>query len=541
MKKGLPFLLLICVLAACGKKNSREGKTVFRYNELKGISSLDPAFARTMANIWAVNQLFNGLVQMNQALKVVPCIAKSWEISEDGKLYTFYLRDDVFFQDDELFPGGKGRRVVASDFVYSLNRIVDDRVLSPGKWIFNSIDFDNHGGFFAQDDSTFQVYLKKTFPPFLGMLTMQYCSVVPKEIVEHYGKDFRSHPVGTGPFQFKFWYEGVKLVFHKNPHYFERDENGNRLPYLDAVGITFIDDPQSAFLEFIKGNLDMLSGLEGSYKDALITKNGHLQPKFEKDIELISQAFLNTEYLGFLVNDSLDLVKHSPLRFKKVRQALNYGIDRGKMIKYIRNNIGAPGVNGFVPDGLPSFDAQKVIGYDYNPDMARGLLIKAGFPGGKSLPQIVLYTTSQYLDLCEYIQHQLSEIGVNIRVEVNPSQTHGEMVANSEVMFFRKSWIADYPDAENYLSLFYSKNFTPNGPNYTQFSNKHYDDLYEKALTITNDSLRYELYREMDRILIEEAPFIVLYYDRVVRFVHKDISGLEANAMNLLTLKRVRK
>lgn len=542
MKIRLTSLLVISILlGSCGSKDSHKGKTVFRYNELKGISSLDPAFARTMSNIWATNQIFNGLVQMNDKLEVAPCIAKSWSISEDGKTYTFILRDDVYFHDHELFEGGKGRKVVAQDFEYSLKRIMDDKVLSPATWIFNNVDFENNGGFEAVNDTTFMVHLKQTFPPFLGMLTMKYCSVLPKEVVEHYGKDFRSHPIGTGPFKFKFWYEGVKLVLHKNENYFEKDEKGNSLPYIDAVGITFNGDPQSAFLEFVKGNLDMLSGLEGSYKDALITKNGKLQPDMDSEVELIYQPFLNTEYLGFMVDTSLANVKASPLRIKEVRQAMNYGIDREKMMKYIRNNIGAPGTSGFVPDGLPSFDSDKVVGYNYNPDKARELLEKAGYPNGKDLPTIELYTTSQYLDLCEFIQHQLSEVGIKLKVEVNPSQTHGEMVANAEALFFRKSWIADYPDAENYLSLFYSKNFSPNGPNYTHFKNEEFDRLYEKSLLVTNDSTRFVLYQQMDNIVTEEAPVMVLYYDRVVRFIHKDIQGLEGDAMNVLSLKKVRK
>ncbi|MCG3166960.1 MAG: Glutathione-binding protein GsiB [Bacteroidia bacterium] len=531
----LKLFLLILFFSCSGKKNNQEGKTVFRYNEPKGITSLDPAFTRTMANIWAVNQLFNGLVQMDDETRIQPCIAKSWEISNDGLVYTFHLRNDVYFHDSEVFLDGKGRRVAASDFVYSFNRIVDEKVLSPGRWIFNNVET-----FSAPDDSIFNIHLKKQFPPFLGMLTMQYCSVVPKEAVEHYGKDFGRNPVGTGPFKMKWWYEGVKLVLHKNENYFEI-ENGQRLPYLDAVSITFINDPQSSFLEFVKGTTDMLSGLDdGSYKDAIITPSGELKEEFRDKVNLLSQPFLNTEYLGFVVNDSLELVKNSPLRKKEIRQAINYGIDRVKMMRYIRNNIGAPAVNGFVPEGLPSFTKQ-LKGYDYNPTLARELLEKAGYPNGKGLPEITLHTTSQYLDLCEYIQHQLSEIGIKIKMEVNPPGTHGEMVANAQSLFWRKSWIADYADAENYLALFYSKNFTPKGPNYTLFKNEKYDELYEAALKEVNDSVRYETYREMDRIIIENAPVVPLYYDRVLRFVNKNVEGLGSNSMNLLTLKKVKK
>jgi len=534
------FSIVVMFFSCTGKKNNHEGKTIFRYNEPKGITSLDPAFSRTMANIWAVNQLFNGLVQMDDSTLVKPCIAKRWDISDDGLVYTFHLRDDVFFHDNESFPGGRGRISSAHDFVYSFNRIVDEKVLSPGRWIFNNVDFNEGKGFSAPDDSTFIIHLKKPFPPFIGMLTMQYCSVVPKEAVEFYGKDFGRNPVGTGPFKMKWWYEGVKLVLHKNENYFETD-NGQRLPYLDAVSITFINDPQSSFLEFVKGNTDMLSGLDdGSYKDAIISSSGELKEEFRDKVNLVSQPFLNTEYLGFLVNDSLEMVKKSPVRKKEIRQAINYGIDKLKMMRYIRNNIGAPAVNGFIPEGLPSF-SKEVVGYDYNPAKASELLKQAGYPDGKGLPEITLHTTSQYLDLCEYIQHQLSEIGIKIKTEVNPPGTHGEMVANAQSLFWRKSWIADYADAENYLALFYSDNFTPKGPNYTLFKNDVYDRLYEDALKEENDSIRYKIYREMDSIIIENAPVVPLYYDRVLRFVSKDVEGLGSNSMNLLTLKKVKK
>ena len=440
----------------------------------------------------------------------------------------------------KVFPNRRGRKISAQDFVYSFNRIVDEKVLSPRRWIFSNVDFSESKGFKAPDDSTFVIHLKKSFPPFIGMLTMQYCSVIPKEAVDFYGKDFGRNPVGTGPFKIKWWYEGVKLVLHKNENYFETDD-GTKLPYLDAVSITFINDPQSSFLEFVKGNTDILSGLDdGSYKDAIITPSGELKAEFNDKVNLISQPFLNTEYLGFVVNDSLEIVRSSPLRKKEIRQAINYGIDRVKMMRYIRNNIGTPAVNGFVPEGLPSF-SKGLKGYDYNSAKARELLAQAGYPNGNGLPEITLHTTSQYLDLCEYIQHQLSEIGVKIKMEVNPPGTHGEMVANAQSLFWRKSWIADYADAENYLALYYSKNFTPKGPNYTLFKNEKYDQLYETALKEVNDSLRYTLYREMDNIIIDNAPVVPLYYDRVLRFVNKEEEGLGSNSMNLLTLKKVKK
>lgn len=536
------FLVIVLLLSSCGRTDRHSDKTVFRYNESKGITSLDPAQARTMGNIWATTQLFNGLVQLNDEMEVIPSIAKSWEILEGGLVYRFVLRNDVVFHDHELFENGQGRRVVAADFEYSCKRLLDEKTLSPGRWIFNAVDVENDGGFKAINDSVFEIYLSHGFPPFLGILSMQYCSVVPQEVTEKMGKEFGRTPVGTGPFKFKEWYDGVKLVLHKNELYFEQDTDGAKLPFLDAIGISFIPDPQSIFLEFMKGNLDMLSGLEdGSYKDALITSNGNLQPELSEEFVMLSQPFLNTEYLGFLLKDTVESIAPNVLNNKNVRQAINYGFDRVKMMRYIRNNVGSPGVNGFLPHGLPGLYGMRVSGYEYKPEKAKQLLAEAGYPNGNGLPEIDLYTTSQYLDLCEYMQSQLEEVGIKLKIEVNPGATHGGLVANSQVPFFRKSWIADYADAENYLSLFYSKNHTPNGPNYTLFSSSHFDGLYEASLSTTNDSLRYVYYAKMDSLIVDEAPVVVLYYDQVLRFLHKNISGLSSNSMNGLSLKSVRK
>lgn len=541
MRKLTTFLLpLLLILLSC-QQDKQSGRTVFRYNESSGITSLDPAYARNQANIWAVNQLFNGLVQLNDQLEVEPCIARSWEISEQGRCYTFHLRQDVFFHDDPIFPSGKGRKVTALDFLYSFKRLLDPSVASPGAWVFNNVRKEGQEyAFIALNDSTLLIKLRDAFPPFLGLLSMQYCSVLPREVVTAFGKDFRRHPVGTGPFCFKLWKEGVKLVLVKNENYFEF-ENDRRLPYLDAVAITFIVDKQSVFLEFVKGNLDFMSGLDASYKDELLTKQGTLNPRYNKKFQLLTQPYLNTEYLGFLVDTQLIQSRQSPIFRKEIRQAINYGFDRKKMMRFLRNNIGQPGIYGFIPPGLPSFDTTAITGYNYDPEKAKALLIKAGYPPGTTMPEIRLSTNPSYLDLSTYIQQQLNELGFNVKMDVHPPASMREMIAQCKLNFFRASWIADYPDAENYLSLFYSPNFTPVGPNYTHFFSKEFDELYRKSIEETDNQKRYRYYREMDQLIINDAPVVVLYYDQVLRFSQHNVKGLGTNAMNLLTLKRVRK
>ncbi|HET6243404.1 MAG: ABC transporter substrate-binding protein [Bacteroidetes bacterium] len=547
MNKLLILTLVLLTVISCKQASVQEGETdgrvVFKYNESAGITSLDPAFARSFENIAVVNQLFNGLLQMNDKLEIQPAIAKNWDISKDGLIYTFHLRNNVFFHDHHVFEGGIGRKVTAFDFVHSFFRIIDSKVASPGAWIFNEVDFSetsDYKGFIAENDSTLSIYLKRPFPPFLGILTMQYCSVVPYEIVGHYGDDFRNNPVGTGPFMFKAWKEAVKLVLVKNPTYFEMD-GPNRLPYLDAISVSFIKERQTEFMGFINGDFDLLSGIDGLHKNELITPSGELESKYSEKFIMKNEPFLKTDYMGFYIDSNSPLVKDHPLNKKEVRQAINYGINRSEMVKYLRNGIGTPANAGIIPAGMPSYNPEEVKGYSFDQEKARDLLAKAGYPEGKNLPEIVLSTTSIYQDMAEFVQNQLATLGIKIKIDILPTAIHTEQVARSSLNFFRKSWVADYPDGENFLTLFYSKNFSPLGPNYTHFKNSDFDRLYELAKSETDDQKRFKLYREMENLVIEEAPVLLLFYDRAVRFYPKTISGLEVNPMNLLTLKRVKK
>ena len=453
--------------------------------------------------MWAVHQLYNTLVEVDKDLHIVPSIARSWDISDDRLTYTFHLRPDVFFHDDAAFTNARGRQLIANDVVYSFRRIIDKATASPGAWIFNG-KIDSVNGLKAVDDSTFQLKLIRPYIPILGILSMQYCSIIPEEAVEKYGVDFRQHPVGTGPFAFVAWEEGQALILKKNKNYFERDSAGNRLPYLDGIKVSFYDSKATEFLLFRQRQLEFINDIESSFKDEVLTKNAELRKEWEGKIVLQTHPYLNIEYLGILVDSSNELVKKSAVRQKKIRQAINYGFDRRKMVLYLRNSLGIPAESGFVPAGLPSFDSSVVKGYCYNPVKCKQLLAEAGFPDGKGLTPIKLLTIPIYSDLAEFIAKQLEEVGIPIQVDVVQKSLLLELTANSRALFFRGSWIADYPDAENYLSVFYSKNPAP--PNYTRYNNPQFDELFEKAIKETNDSLRYKLYRQADSIMISDAP-----------------------------------
>ncbi len=536
------FILCLQLFISCTSNKRYEGKKILRFNIAEGVSSLDPAFARTLDNVNVCKQLYDGLVDLDENLKLVPSIAHRWEVLDSGRLYRFYLRDDVSFHKSHLFGKDSTRIVKASDFIYSFQRLIDKSILSPGKWVMSNVAKRGDGSLDmkAVSDSVLEIRLSQSFPPFLGILSMQYCSVIPHEAFESEDYDLLKQPIGTGPFQFQYWKESTKLVMLKNHSYFQK-KDGIQLPYLDALSISFIRDQEVVFLKFLKGELDFISGLKGTYKDELLTPSGKLRTEYEKKLDFFKYPYLNTEYLGFQMDPKEEGVNY--FQSKELRKAINFAIDKEKMLKYLRNDIGFPANAGFIPKGLPPFQEEAHYGYSFNPDSVEFYfdLFKSEYKVDLMKNKLILGTVSEYLDICEYVQHQLEKFGIGIQIEVNQAATANEMIAFGKIPFFRKSWVADYPDPENYLSLFISSNFSPSGPNYTHFSSEEYDELFDMALNTPKDSLRNLAYLKLDSLLMSEAPIVPLFYDQQVHFRSKRISDFKVNPMSHLMLKYANK
>lgn len=534
--------LICCLLAGIGlpacRNNQHEAQHLFRYNQIDGIETLDPAFAKSLSIMWGVHFIYNTLVEVDSALHIRPSLARSWTISPDGLQYTFRLRQDVYFQDNPAFPDGKGRKMTASDILYSFNRLIDPRTASAGAWIFNGRVRDKRP-FGAPDDSTFIVFLQRPFRPLPEILSMPYCSVVPREVVERWGKDFRNHPCGTGPFQLAFWDEGNVLMLHRNPHYWEQDETGRSLPYLEGIKVTFNETRAMEFLRFKQKELDFMNGIDGSMQDLVLSKRGALRPEFEHQINLHKQLYLNTEYLGFQLDTTAPQLRNNPLAILKLRQAINYAIDRQKIVTYFRNGVGLAATRGFIPPGMPGTRHSPVAGYDYNPVKALKLLAEAGFPKGKGLPPILLSTPDANVDVCNFIAGELNDIGIPVSVSVMQKGLLRQQMSRCRLAFFKAQWIADYPDAETYLAFFYGP--FPAPPNYTRFRDKTFDTWYEKSLAMNEDSARFILYGKMDSLVSSKAAVVPLYYDEILHFTQKNITGMQSNALNLIDLRRVRK
>lgn len=535
-------LFTIVGIIRCKNVDKISEDLIFRYNEDASITTLDPAYIKSQAEIWVASQLFNGLVELDSNLNPIPMLARSWTLSEDGRVYKFVLRRDVQFHGQVHASFKQGRWVTAYDVAYSFSRLLDPTTASPGAWIFSdkvdSLAFaqgpkNPNYPFQALNDSVFVLKLKQPFTAMTHLLATSYCYVVPKNLGGLVAADFARKPIGTGPFYFKLWEEDVKLVLRKNPVYFEFYQ-GKRLPMLEAINVDFIKNKQTAFMRFVAGEYDFFNGIEGSFKDELLTKEGALRVKYVQSFDMLSLPFLNTEYLGFWIDNKQ--LKHKALGNLHFRKALNLAVDRASILKYLKNNTGIVGTAGFVP---PTLVQGKVSGYEYNPTQAAEELKLAGYPNGKGCPELKITTTADYLDMAVYVQKYWQNLGLQVRIDVQTGGMLRQLRNKGELPVFRGSWIADYADAENYLACFYSKNHSPSGPNYTHFTSAAFDTLYEQMNTTSDPSLRKHLVAQADSVIMAEAPILVLYYDKSIRLIQKPVHGLSNDAMNRLILKKV--
>jgi len=550
--------ILLSLHSLSCKKTEVNNQNLFRLNFPLGLETLEPVMSNSPQTIWVLMNVMEGLVSYNKNNEIVPQIAKSWTISDDGLKYTFNINTKVKFHNDPCFPNSIGRNVSAEDFKYCLERVNDPTTKTRGLWVFrDKIKGANEyyeykakksdkvandiSGIKTPDDSTLVIELTDAFAPFLSLMTMTYGFVYPKEAVDFYGSGFSSHPVGTGPFMFKEWMLDKHLSLVRNPEYYEKDPAGNKLPYLNDVEITFTKSQETEFLDFLNGKYDYHEP-SSEIIDAITDEDGKMIDADKKDYKLVKQPWLNTVYLIMMQNENLPAGKNSPfLNNKKLRQAINYAIDKERIVKFVLKNRGHAAYNGPLPVGMPGFDT-TVKGYNYNLQKAKDLLTEAGYPNGIGL-KLTLYISNDELqkNISIAIQEQLKEIGIDLKLEQVLQATLNTQQQQGELAFTRGNWGADYFDPENFLSLFYSKNIIPFGPNKTGYSNPEIDKLYEKSIRITDFETRKKIYNEMERIVIEDAAWIYLYYNQKIYLLQKGINGFLLDGLNNLVLKYTKK
>ncbi|MBK8550172.1 MAG: ABC transporter substrate-binding protein [Ignavibacteria bacterium] len=347
--------------------------------------------------------------------------------------------------------------------------------------------------------------------------------------------------MGTGPFKFVKWDFDKELIFEKNKNYRNKDKNGNTLPYLDGVKITFTQSSETEFLDFQNGKYDYHEPSSETY-DQITDANGVLLDAQNKSYTLNKQPWLQTVFFGMNQSPELPGGKDGPfLNNKKLRQALNYAIDKDKIMKYVLKNRGLAAVNGPLPDGMPGFNPD-IKGYTFDKVKAKQLLTEAGYPDGKGL-NLVLVTGNEEIQktIAIAVQEQLREFGINLQLDQMLQATMISKQEDGVFPFWRASWGADYYDPENFMALFYSKNITPKGPNRVGYSNPVVDKMYEDALRITNFDERKKIYDEMQKIVIEDAVWLNLYYNQKIYLLQKNIEGFYVDGLNIINLKYTKK
>ncbi len=539
----VPLLITALLsLVACTKKEVTNEK-VLNLAVASEVKGMDPIYANDMYSSNEVARVYESLLQyhyLKRPYQLSPNLAEALpEVSNDGLTYTFKIKKGVVFQDDKAFPGGKGRELVAQDFVYSIKRLADPKLQGLGWWTIDGkikglnewresnskadkVDYDAEvEGLKALDSHTLQFTLIKPFPQFLYALAMTFTSAVAKEVVEFYGNEFLNHPVGTGPFTLPEFKQTNRIEYTRNPTFREKtfpcdaseefekiakEYCGKKLPLVEKLVINILKEDQPRWLNFQKGNLDYIAIPKDNF-DAAVTPSNELAADLsKKGIELMIQPSLDVTYTAF--NHDLELLKN-----KKLRQAMSLAYDVTTSNKLFYNNRALP-AQSLVPPGIAGHingfvNAYRGVGKAEQIEQAKKLLAEAGYPEGKGLKELTYDCPSSTVSrqIGEYFRQQMAQIGVKIKVVQNTWPELQNKIDRRQVELWGIAWGADYPDAENFLQLLYGPNRSP-GANGSGYNNPEFNRLYASASIMQDTPERTALYEKMVRMAAEETPWI---------------------------------
>jgi len=469
--------------------------------------SLDPAHITDTVSHAVASELFDGLVAFDQDLKIRPAIARRWTVADEGRVYTFALHPGVRFHN--------GRTVTAEDFRYSFARLLHPETQSERTWIleklrgareFMSGKAEQVAGIEVLDPHTLRLTLERPFAPFLALLAYPAASVVPREAVERWGRQFATHPMGTGPFRFREWRHDDRVIVDANPDYFQGP------PYLDQIVFRVIPDEMTRLQEFRAGTLEHTDIPTGLYR--MIRNDARLSGL------LLSRPALGINALQF------NLEKPPFKENRSLRQAFNHMVDREAITGVILEGRVMP-ARSILPPGMMGYDADAP-GYAHDKERAKRLLAAAGYEGGRGLPVLTLHYNTGLINrkIAEFVQGSLHQFGIGIELRELDWPAYLNLVDRGDAQWFRLGWLADYPDPENFLTvLFHSRNRGSKG-NLSRYANPRVDALLDRADASLNPAERRRLYQEAERLILADAPWIVLHYYSTDVLIQPWVMGL---------------
>lgn len=550
-------------LSGCGRGSLQQDEAsdeMVYYGITSRIRGFDPVKAGDVASALAASKVYEGLLQyayLDRPYHVEPSLAEALpEVSEDGLTYTFRIRKGIYFQDDPCFTQtqGKGRELVAEDFIYSIKRVADLKNASTGYWVYNNRiegldEWRQHSGgeeptdyealipgLYAPDRYTLVIKLTHPYPQLLWILTMHYSFAIPREAVEFYGQEFLNHPVGTGPYILKDWKRNYRIEFVRNPKWAEtgreeffptatRPEHlaqgldrwaGQSIPFIDRVVQYVIGDSSTQWMMFLAGQFEV-SGVSRDNWDAVITPDKQLAEELtRKGIVLSSNPTMDLFYIGFNMDDPVVGQSEDPAedaRHRALRQALTCALNSEEWERFANNRIIRP--KGPIPPGVAGY-SERPERFPFDLERARKLLVEAGYPEGidpdtgrrlELTLELGSADSAEVRQSTELLIDFYSQIGVDLSARYNNWPTFLDKMDRRQAQMFRLGWIADYPDAENFLQLFYGPNSSP-GPNHCNYVNTELDALYDQVRIMPDGPERTALYEKMADMVIEDCPWI---------------------------------
>ena len=556
------FLLLATgalLLFACQDDNKNDEDAIiakggvryggeFRFMSSEKVTNLFPLMTTDVYANRVASQIFEGLLKIDvSSTEVVPSIAKSFEISEDSKVFTFELRDDVYFQDDACFENGKGRVVTAGDFKYSLEYACSKDPLNNLSWLlkgkvkggeayFNG-EADEVVGITVETPTKLKIELATPFSGFQKVLTHTGLSVFPKEAIEKYGEEIGSHPVGTGPFKLESLEED-KIILKRNHNYWDKDDFGNELPFLDQITMTYSKDKTDELLSFRAEKIDLVLDIPVEEVENVLGTLREAQAGENVKHKVDSKSSMSIGYYGFAHESEI-------FSKKEVRQAFNMSVDREAIIETWLEGEGWAAKDGFVPK-MKGYPSSTIDGHKYSPEKAQALMASVGYPNGKGFPEVDLYVNglegSGTHKLAKAVAFSIKQnLNVIINVKLCSIGERDEALRNGEAIFWRTGWVADYPDPENFLNLFYGGNVNTDDVtvNPFKYTNPEFDKLFEKANAETDDKKRMEMLAQCDQMIIDDAVVMPLITDDFVTMVNLKVRKFTTNEMEQLDFSRI--